>query len=167
MNGETITTTPTHPFYVPQKGWTEAVQLRAGDILVTCNGEYVVVEQVQHEILETPVTVYNFEVEDFHTYYVAANEDAAFVLVHNKCGEPYDDFSTGRTQPNNLKEKLAMDSVKSNPHDGKVIMTKLHDSRLMPGTVKYAKNFKFFDDSAEIHYLYHKSRGFFDFKFKD
>lgn len=36
---------------------------------------------VQHEILETPVTVYNFEVEDFHTYYVGNNA----VLVHNKC----------------------------------------------------------------------------------
>ena len=89
------------------------------------------------------------------------------VRLNNKCGEPYDDFSTGRTQPNNVKEKLAMDSVKSNPHDGKVIMTKLRDPRLRPGTVKYAKNFKFFDGSAEIHYLYHKSRGFFDFKFKD
>ena len=84
--GETITTTPTHPFYVPQKGWTEAAKLRAGDILVTCNGEYVVVELVQHELLETPITVYNFEVEDFHTYYVAANEDTEFVLVHNECG---------------------------------------------------------------------------------
>lgn len=78
---------PTHPFYVPQKGWTEAVYLRAGDILVTCNGEYVVVEQVQHEILETPVTVYNFEVEDFHTHYVAADADVEFVPVHNRCGQ--------------------------------------------------------------------------------
>lgn len=43
------------------------------------NGEYVIVEQVQHEILEAPVTVYNFEVEDFHTYYVS---DSA-ILVHN------------------------------------------------------------------------------------
>ena len=79
---EEITTTPFHPFYVPQKGWTSAVDLRAGDILVTVNGEYVVLEKVQHEILENPVTVYNFEVEDFHTYYVGDTS----VLVHNKCG---------------------------------------------------------------------------------
>lgn len=78
---EEITTTPFHPFYVPQKGWTSAVDLRAGDILVTVNGEYVVLEKVQHEILENPVTVYNFEVEDFHTYYVGENN----VLVHNSC----------------------------------------------------------------------------------
>ena len=86
--GETITTTPTHPFYVPEKGWTSAIELRAGDILVKNNGEYVVVEKVQHEILETPVIVYNFEVEDYHTYYVSADANSdAFVLVHNKCVE--------------------------------------------------------------------------------
>ena len=81
-----IVTTPKHPFYVPQKGWTSAIDLRAGDILVLSNGEYVIVEKVQHEILESPVKVYNFEVQDFHTYYVGENS----VLVHNKCGEEPD-----------------------------------------------------------------------------
>lgn len=81
VNGEEIVCTNEHPFYSPVKGWTAACQLRAGDILVTVNGEYVIVEQVQHELLENPVAVYNFEVEDFHTYYVG-NTD---VLVHNKC----------------------------------------------------------------------------------
>jgi len=81
VNGEEIITTPTHPFYSPVKGWTKAAHLRAGDILVLVNGEHVIVEKVQHEILETPVTVYNFHVEDYHTYYVA---DIG-VLVHNSC----------------------------------------------------------------------------------
>ncbi|MGM9681215.1 MAG: polymorphic toxin-type HINT domain-containing protein, partial [Eubacteriales bacterium] len=81
VNGEEIVCTPNHPFYSPVKGWTSAIDLRAGDILVTVNGEYVVVEQVQHELLENPETTYNFEVEDFHTYYVGDTE----VLVHNKC----------------------------------------------------------------------------------
>ena len=81
VNGEEIVTTPGHPFWVPVKGWTKAVQLRAGDRLQLLNGEYVVVEQVQHELLEDPVFVYNFEVEDFHTYYVGAGS----VLVHNAC----------------------------------------------------------------------------------
>ena len=70
-----------HPFYVPKKGWTSAVDLRAGDILVMLNGEYVVVEQVQHELLESPETTYNFEVEDYHTYYVGDTS----VWVHNVC----------------------------------------------------------------------------------
>ena len=46
VNGEKITATPSHPFYSPVKGWTKAIELRAGDILVMLNGEYVVVEQV-------------------------------------------------------------------------------------------------------------------------
>ena len=81
VNGEEIVTTPAHPFYSPVKGWTQAVHLRAGDILVLVNGEYVVVEKVQHEILESPVKVYNFHVEDYHTYYVTEHG----VLVHNVC----------------------------------------------------------------------------------
>lgn len=59
------------------------MDLRAGDILVLRSGEYVVVELIQHEILESPIKVYNFEVEDFHTYYVS--ESAVF--VHNACGQ--------------------------------------------------------------------------------
>lgn len=70
-----------YPFYLPQKGWICAIDLRAGDILVTINGEYVIVEKVQHEILESPIKVYNFEVEDFHTYYVGCIS----VFVHNDC----------------------------------------------------------------------------------
>ena len=81
VNGEEITTTPTHPFYVAHKGWYAAVDLRAGDILVLVNGEYVTLEKTQHEILEAPITVYNFEVEDYHTYYVGTDG----VLVHNSC----------------------------------------------------------------------------------
>lgn len=42
----------------------------------------MVVEWVQHEILEAPLAVYNFEVEDWHTYFVSDSG----VLVHNKCG---------------------------------------------------------------------------------
>ena len=87
VNGEEITCTPMHPFYSPVKGWTSAIDLRAGDILVMLNGEYVVVEQVQHELLESPETTYNFEVEDYHTYYVGNTA----VLVHNKCGEQFDE----------------------------------------------------------------------------
>ena len=82
-DGEEIICTNEHPFYSPVKGWTEACKLRAGDILVSLNGDYVVVEQVQHEILESPIKVYNFEVEDFHTYFVG---DGDGVLVHNDCG---------------------------------------------------------------------------------
>ena len=80
-----IDATPNHPFYIPDRGWVSAVNLRAGDRLQLVNGEYVTVEQVQHEILESPVKVYNFEVQDNHTYYVGGDDDDSAVLVHNKC----------------------------------------------------------------------------------
>ena len=83
VNGETISATPTHPFYVDKLGWTLARSLRAGDILVLSNGELVTVEWVQHEILESPIKVYNFEVEEFHTYFVGENG----IFVHNGCGD--------------------------------------------------------------------------------
>ncbi len=45
--------------------------------------EYSLVEQVQHEILEEPVFVHNFEIEDYHTYYVGGQS----VFVYNKCSQ--------------------------------------------------------------------------------
>ena len=93
VNGETISATPSHPFYVYKFGWTLAGSLKAGDVLVLSNGELVTVEWVQHEILESPVKVYNFEVEDFHTYFVGKSS----VLVHNKCSGSYDiEFQSGK-----------------------------------------------------------------------
>ena len=83
FGGETVTTTPEHPFYMSQKGWTLATDLRTRDRLQLVNGEYVVVEQVQHELLEAPIKVYNFRVVDNHTYY-PGNQS---ILVHNaNCG---------------------------------------------------------------------------------
>ena len=82
IEGETVTATPEHPFYSPVKGWTAAVDLRPGDILVTVNGRYAIVETVEHEHLDDPIPVFNFEVEDFHTYYVSQLQ----ILVHNACG---------------------------------------------------------------------------------
>ena len=83
VNGEEIVATGTHPFYVYKFGWTTARALRAGDVLVLSNGELVTVEWIDHEILESPIKVYNFEVEDFHTYFVGESG----ILVHNgrKC----------------------------------------------------------------------------------
>ena len=95
VRGNDIICTNNHPFYSPVKGWTAACKLRAGDILVTVSGEYVVVEKIQHEILESPIKVYNFEVEDFHTYYVGKT----VVLVHNWCGDK-------KTSPNQMQKQV-------------------------------------------------------------
>ena len=156
-----IITTAEHPFYVPKRGWTEAIELRAGDVLVNVNGEYVILEKIEHELLESPVKVYNFEVEDFHTYYVGDSG----VLVHNTCNQ--NDISTGRTIPNNLEEQIAMKAARSDPMGGKVIMKELHDPRLPAGFVKLQQYFETSKGPIEIHYVGDLAKQvFYDFKFK-
>ena len=81
INGEKIETTEEHPFYVEGRGWTEAASLKEGDEVRTADGSVAAVEATESIKLSEPVKVYNFEVEDFHTYYVSEQK----VLVHNTC----------------------------------------------------------------------------------
>ena len=81
VNGETITCTTEHPFYVHGKGWVAAQKLKAGDKVELQNGGYAYVDAVEHEKLAVPIQVFNFEVDEFHTYYVGST----CVLVHNMC----------------------------------------------------------------------------------
>ena len=83
VNGETITCTTEHPFYVQGKGWVAAKDLQLNDKLELQNGEDAFVDDVRHEKLLETIQVFNFEVEDFHTYYVGAG----CVLVHNLCAQ--------------------------------------------------------------------------------
>lgn len=82
INGEEIITTETHPFYVQSRGFVEAGKLLVGDKLLDVNGNVILVENFDVELTEEPVTVYNFQVEDFHTYYVGE----CGVWVHNAEG---------------------------------------------------------------------------------
>ena len=83
INGEVIETTKEHPFWIEGQGWTKAEFLKAGDIVRSEDGSGIEIEDV--EIFELPedeyVVVYNFEVADFHSYYVSEFN----VLVHNTC----------------------------------------------------------------------------------
>ena len=76
-----IDTTTNHPFWVVGYGFKEAGELQAGEKVLTATGEIKTITSIVVEELETPVTVYNFEVQDWHTYYVSELE----VLVHNMC----------------------------------------------------------------------------------
>ena len=79
INGEEILTTHDHPFYVYKKGYINAGQLKTTDKLVNAAGSIVAIDQIQFETSEGPTCVYNFKVEDYHTYYVGTN----CILVHN------------------------------------------------------------------------------------
>ena len=75
----TVNTTLNHRFWT-EDGWKSAGTLEAGDKLTLADGNTATVTNVAYE--DTHATVYNFEVEDFHTYYVGTES----VLVHNNGG---------------------------------------------------------------------------------
>ena len=81
VGDEEIETTREHPFYVEETRFVQAGSLKPGDILRLADGRNLEVREVETEHLSEPVYVYNFEVEDYHTYYVSG----LGVLVHNMC----------------------------------------------------------------------------------
>ena len=85
VNGEEVVSTPGHKYYLPEsKTWLSAKELKTGDKVLLSNGALSEVEAVRAIHYEESKTTYNFEVEDFHTYYVGDG-----VLVHNlNCSNP-------------------------------------------------------------------------------
>lgn len=79
-------------------------------MLVLSNGELVTVEWVQHEILESPIKVYNFEVEDFHTYFVGE----CGVLVHNECKTDWGAAHTKKNENHNNAIEIELDNALAN-----------------------------------------------------
>jgi hypothetical protein len=82
-----IRCTEGHRFMVAGRGWTRAVELRRGDFLVSAEGEPVAVLAV--DARARVARTFNLEVEEDHTYFVAAVLDSPAVWVHNACrGRP-------------------------------------------------------------------------------
>jgi len=73
---ETIETTALHPFYVDGR-WIEASELKTGDKLLTKDSEEIEIKETEYSY--EPQKVYNFEVDDWHTYFVGL----LMLLVHN------------------------------------------------------------------------------------
>ncbi len=81
INGESIQCTDTHPFQVKGKGWVNAGDLQVGDLVYDKEWNTAPIEKVELLHLAEPVEVYNFEVEDCHTYFIGD----LCILVHNAC----------------------------------------------------------------------------------
>ncbi len=81
---QVLRTTDGHPFWVPDRGWTAAAELKVGDNLVQADGQPATLVATAYEAHPEGVPIFNFEVEGFHTYFVAANSTRAPpILVHN------------------------------------------------------------------------------------
>ena len=76
-NGETIETTVEHPFYVQDRGFVPAGLVALGNSIVTRAGPSLEVTAIEKH--SSARKVYNFEVADFHTYFVGQSA----LWVHN------------------------------------------------------------------------------------
>ena len=79
IDGELVETTPEHPFYTEEGEWIPAGELEIGDEIVSSDGDTGTVESV--EFIAENQTMYNFTVDEAHTYFVGEGE----WLVHNSC----------------------------------------------------------------------------------
>ncbi len=81
---QTIQTTAEHPVYALQQGWVEAGKLQAGDTIAEPNGAISTITAVRTERHPQGIPVYNFRVQDAHTYFVRAEGSTAEpIWVHN------------------------------------------------------------------------------------
>ena len=132
INGEIITSTLDHPFYVQDAGFVGAGDLYIGDKLLDAEGNTLLVEDVKTEKLDVPVKVYNFKVDEFHTYHVGE----ASVFVHNAdypshmnadgSLKPNTEYTTGeydykyRTNGDGNIEWAHADELHLKQHDGRL-----------------------------------------------
>jgi Pretoxin HINT domain len=103
--GQTLVTTPEHPFATVSSGWVRAGELAAGDWLVSPNFGRVQVSFVRTESPGHSVPVFNLGVERTHAYLVGSEQ----VLVHNTRCTDGEDLVTRKT--NELNQ--ALDTLKA------------------------------------------------------
>lgn len=164
INGEVIETTSEHPFYVEGKGWRAAGELTAGTEVRLEDGSSGTVTEKEDIQLEEPVAVYNFEVEDYHTYYVSEQK----ALVHNMCAMTAKntaasttvDKTVARSASNDPEFEVWLNKGEANysvyhgmvGNEAKYVGITKQDLELRRMQHKYAKsNPKIFDDLKQKH----------------
>lgn len=95
IDGETIITTPNHPFFTYESEWIQAGDLQVGDEIRNAAWDISTVEIIT--FTATPQTMYNFTVGTAHTYFVGEGQ----WLVHNECPPAASSHTVGsrRLQP--------------------------------------------------------------------
>ncbi|MGB7415978.1 MAG: RHS repeat-associated core domain-containing protein, partial [Thermosynechococcaceae cyanobacterium] len=111
----TITCSPEHPFWVIKKGWVLAGNLTAGSQLLSEDGEIYTISLIERR--EGIFTVYNIEVDGFHTYHVSELS----ILVHNKASKPIR-FGDGYSAPSDAYHRSIKPNIlkKAGKFQGKV-----------------------------------------------
>ena len=109
VNGVEIESTPGHKYYLLESNsWVSAKDLQVGTKVLLSDGGFGEIERVKYKYYNTAQTTYNFEVADFHTYYVSDSK----VLVHNKCYlDPNDIRYTQDSISNRFKDGSSVDDM--------------------------------------------------------
>ncbi|MFN8707566.1 MAG: polymorphic toxin-type HINT domain-containing protein [Planctomyces sp.] len=81
---QTLSTTDEHPFWsVTAEEFVEAGSLIVGHSVTGPNGQTQTLVSSAREEFSKGVPVFNFQVTEYHTYFVAASADKPVMLVHN------------------------------------------------------------------------------------
>ena len=81
---QTLQTTDEHPFWLPARdAWVAAKHLTPGDLVLGPHGQLQSVAATSREEHVDGIPVYNFEVEDFHSYFVRETTTGTPLLSHN------------------------------------------------------------------------------------
>lgn len=109
IDGKLIETTYNHPFYCPTyDSWIMASDLCPGDYVLSSTGQLLMIEDKFFINHYEPVKVYNFTVENNHTYFVGDDE----VLVHNDCDElTQKEINNARSKAGRDNKKQALDKL--------------------------------------------------------
>ena len=111
---ELIQATPEHPFMLKNGQWMSAGQLTTGDMVQTAENKVVRLKSIATDAQRQEV--HNFEVADFHTYFVGE----AGVWVHNTdCGGDklyLPDQALAKQRVNGQDIPLPLDAAEGRPH---------------------------------------------------
>ena len=78
VEDEIIKASPKHQFYIVDKGWVRAKDLKVGDMVIA-DGERKPIKKVKYENLGKPIPMYNLSVDRINTYLITKYS----ILVHN------------------------------------------------------------------------------------
>ena len=129
---QTFETTDEHPFWSQSEfRWVSAGDLQPGDRVIDPHGAQSLLIATHREPHPEGVPVYNFEVEGFHSYFVAAKGPGGQpVLVHNaECAVGTPNRSISR--PSNNKFRNGWDRIFGNSQRAKGVTLTIKEPRIL------------------------------------
>ncbi|MEW9702676.1 polymorphic toxin-type HINT domain-containing protein [Paenibacillus sp. SI8] len=109
IGNEIIEVTGKHPFWLADNGWTLVEDLKVGDLLLSSTGEKLAIKKIEIEKRNT--IVYNFEVDEFHSYFVSN----LGIWVHN-CSINWKGFSKGQLSTHFEKHGVEFGDISQNDY---------------------------------------------------